>query len=52
MNADCGVTFDHEPHVYKTPRGKIKACDGSVTKCRFNDDGMGKCGVCPECKGK
>lgn len=34
MQADCGVTFDHDPHVYKTPRGPIKACDGSVTKVR------------------
>lgn len=30
--ADCGATFGHAPHIYKTPRGKVKACDGSITK--------------------
>lgn len=30
--ADCGATFDHDPHAYRTPRGKVKACDGSTTK--------------------
>jgi hypothetical protein len=30
--ADCGKSFDHEPHLYKTPRGKVKACDGSTDK--------------------
>ena len=30
--ADCGVGFEHDPHAYRTERGKVKACDGSVTK--------------------
>lgn len=30
--ADCGATFDHAGHLYKTKRGKIKACDGSIDK--------------------
>lgn len=30
--ADCGVDFEHDAHVYKTPRGKVKACDGSTRK--------------------
>lgn len=30
--ADCGATFAHEPHLFHTGRGKVKACDGSVTK--------------------
>lgn len=30
--SDCGKNFDHAPHLYKTERGKIKACDGSITK--------------------
>lgn len=30
--ADCGRTFDHAPHNYRTPRGKVKACDGAVGK--------------------
>lgn len=30
--SDCGRTFKHDPHLYETPRGKIKACDGSIDK--------------------
>ena len=30
--ADCGATFAHAPHVYRTQRGKAKACDGSTDK--------------------
>lgn len=30
--SDCGLNFEHDPHVYRTERGKIKACDGSTTK--------------------
>lgn len=30
--ADCGATYDHDPHLYRTERGRVKACDGSVTK--------------------
>lgn len=30
--ADCGVNFEHDLHPYRTPRGKIKICDGSITK--------------------
>lgn len=30
--ADCGATFDHDQHLYRTERGKVKACDGSTTK--------------------
>lgn len=29
---DCGATFEHDAHLYKTSRGKVKACDGSTTK--------------------
>lgn len=25
---DCGKAFEHPQHPYKTPRGKIKICDG------------------------
>lgn len=33
-HADCGATFEHDPHLFKTPRGKILACDGSTRKDR------------------
>lgn len=36
--ADCGEKFDHEPHAYKTPRGKIKACDGATGKLRYSTE--------------
>lgn len=32
VSADCGADFAHEPHLFRTPRGKVKACDGSITK--------------------
>lgn len=30
--ADCGAFFGHDPHLYLTPTGKTKACDGSIAK--------------------
>jgi hypothetical protein len=31
--ADCGLPYAHHPHLYRTTkRGKVKACDGSITK--------------------
>lgn len=32
--ADCGAEYDHDPHLYRTERGKVKACDGTTTKKR------------------
>lgn len=29
---DCGATYAHDPHLYRTPSGKAKACDGSTDK--------------------
>lgn len=29
---DCGLDYSHAWHLYRTPRGKIKTCDGSLTK--------------------
>jgi hypothetical protein len=29
--ADCGVSFEHNSHPYRTRAG-IKICDGSITK--------------------
>lgn len=26
--ADCGAKFAHDAHLYRTERGKAKACDG------------------------
>ena len=30
--ADCGLKYDHDPHTFRTERGKLKACDGSTSK--------------------
>lgn len=30
--ADCGQEYGHAPHLYRTPRGKVKACDGDTRK--------------------
>lgn len=30
---ECGVKFEHDAHLNRTQRGKIKACDG-VFLCR------------------
>lgn len=29
---DCGRDYEHDWHTYKTPRGKLKVCDGSIKK--------------------
>lgn len=30
--ADCGETFSHDPHIFRTEKGKVKACDGDLVK--------------------
>jgi hypothetical protein len=30
--ADCGLRYPHRWHMFETPRGKFKVCDGEVNK--------------------
>lgn len=32
LEADCGLTFQHDPHAYLLHSGLAAACDGSTTK--------------------
>lgn len=45
--ADCGAAFGHDPHIWRTQRGKVKACDGAVNKrcpaCRHGSHAQGLC---------
>ncbi len=28
MTTECGADYEHDWHLFKTEKGKIKACDG------------------------
>lgn len=30
--ADCGAPWDHDPHLFLTPKLRAKACDGAINK--------------------
>lgn len=30
LETDCGRSFEHKTHLYETPRGKKKVCDGTI----------------------
>ena len=29
---ECGVSYEHDWQLYRTERGKIKACDGKLVE--------------------